>query len=85
MTKVYGSLEDESGIARVSRRVENGVEIFETETIRTIKLAREEKHPSQPRLVISDAMGRSPRFVSKSRAQLNELLENILGEPLGAK
>jgi hypothetical protein len=85
MTKIYGSLEDKGGIAKFSRRVRNGVEILEKETIRTIKLEHEAEQRSEPRLVISDGIGRSARFVSKSRLRLNELLQNIMGEPLGAK
>jgi hypothetical protein len=85
MTRIYGSLEEDGGIAKISRRVENGVEILESETIRTIRLTREAGHTSQPRLVISDGIGRSASFISKRRTQLSELLQSVLGEPLGAK
>jgi hypothetical protein len=60
------------GMERVTRRVKNGVEILERETVTTIKMADTVKSRT-PRLVISDAISEAKLFVAKTRSELGEL------------
>ena len=60
------------GMERVTRRVKNGVEIVERETVTTIKTAHHSRNRT-PRLVISDAISEAKLFVAKTRSELGEL------------
>jgi hypothetical protein len=91
MVKVSGNINGIEGIERISRRVQSGVEIFERETLKKIKI---DEAPSEadthvnPRLVVSDSQSRSQRFISKSRSQLVELdalMKSIIRKPLDIK
>ena len=67
---------------RFSRRLQNGVEILEHETHRTITFdeGRYESRNSQPRLVIGDALTATRTFIAKTRSDirgLNSLLRSI--------
>ena len=77
---------------RISRRLENGVEIVESEIKRSIKFEdgtyKMSKLTSPTRLVVSDAINRSKLFVTKSRSQLGDVdsfLRNIIRRPAEAK
>jgi hypothetical protein len=77
-------------VERTNRRVQNGVEIIERETMRTIRLEQGEYVNSKPiaRLVIDDAIERSKNFISKSRSQFDELnafLRTAVRRPADAK
>ena len=88
MVKFKGSLNNIEGIERVSRRVQSGVEIFERETLRKIKVdvADDASTAVNPRLVVSDSRAR--KFVSKSRSQLGDIdafLKSIIRKPVNIK
>jgi hypothetical protein len=74
---------------RFSRRLQNGVEILEHETVSTIKVENGVfKMDRLPRLVISDAMAKSKNFIAKSRSQMGEIdafLRSIIHRPMNAK
>ena len=77
---------------RFSRRMQNGVEILERETLKKIKLNAKSNEPAglkmMPRLVIGDAISRSRLLISKSRSQLGEIdafLRNVVRRPLNVK
>lgn len=76
----------------VSRRVQNGVEILERETMRTIRLDGESPvevpKSKTPRLVVCDALSRSRLFVTRSRSQLGDLdslIRSAVRRPVEAK
>ena len=87
MVKFKGSLNNIEGIERVSRRMQSGVEIFERETLRKIKVdAAEADTGVNPRLVISDSRAR--KLISKSRSQLGDIdafLKSIIRKPVNIK
>ena len=87
--KIDGNNNDLDGFERYSRRFQNGVEILEHDTVRTIIVEDGAyKNHSTPRLVVSDAVSRSRKFIAKSRSQLSEvdtLLRNIMRRPANAK
>ena len=62
---------------RFSRRMQNGVEILERETLRKIKLKAKSNESTvlktMPRLVIEDAISRSRLLISKSRSQFGDI------------
>jgi hypothetical protein len=74
---------------RFSRRLQNGVEILEHDTVRTIKVENGVfKMDRLPRLVISDVMAKSKNFIAKSRSQMGEIdafLRSIIHRPMNAK
>ena len=78
-------------VERFSRRIQNGVEIVEKETISSIRVENGSyinSKPRLPRLVISDAVVRSKDLISKSRnqiADLNHFLRSITRRPADAK
>ena len=78
-----------NGFERFSRRLQNGVEILEHDTVRTIKVENGVfKMDRLPRLVISDAMAKSKNFIAKSRSQMGEIdafLRSIIHRPMNAK
>lgn len=70
---------------RFSRRVENGVRIFEHETVTTIKIDGDRYVTGgahrEPRLVIGDAVSRANLFVAKTRSDIRDLdnfLQNVI-------
>ena len=77
------------GFERFSRRLENGVEILEHDTVRTIKVEYGVfKMDRPPRLVVSDAFAKSKNFIAKSRSQMGEIdafLRSIIHRPINAK
>lgn len=87
MVKFKGNLNNIDGIERVSRRVQSGVEIFERETLRKIRVdAAEVEMAVNPRLVVSNSRAR--KFVSKSRSQLGDIdafLKSIIRKPVNIK
>jgi hypothetical protein len=64
-------------VERSSRRMQNGVEIIESETQRSIRFENDAYKNSQPvsatQLVVSDAINKSKLFISKSRSQLGDI------------
>jgi hypothetical protein len=78
-----------NGFERFSRRLQNGVEIIEHDTIRTIKLEDGTFKMKRPtRLVISDAFNRSRDLIAKSRSQLGEVdtfLKSVIRRPIESK
>ena len=78
-----------NGFERFSRRSQNGVEIIEHDTIRTIKLEDGTFKMKRPtRLVISDAFNRSRDLIAKSRSQLGEVdtfLKSVIRRPIESK
>lgn len=76
---------------RFSRRMQDGVEILERETLKTIRLNRRSQEPAfktMPRLVIEDAISRSKLIISKSRSQLGDIdafLRSVARRPLDLK
>ena len=60
-----------------SRRIQNGVEIIESETQRSIRFENDAYKNSKPvrptQLVVSDAINRSKLFISKSRSQIGDI------------
>jgi hypothetical protein len=64
-------------VERSSRRMQNGVEIIERETQRSIRFEDDTYKNSQPvsatQLVVSEAINKSKTFISKSRSQLGEI------------
>jgi hypothetical protein len=77
---------------RTTRRIVNGVEILERESIGTIRLQNGAYVNSGsvrlPRLVVSDAINRSKLFITKSRAQLGDIdafIRNISRKPAEVK
>ena len=64
-------------VERSSRRMQNGVEIIESETQRSIRFEDDTYKNSRPagptQLVVSDAINKSKLFISKSRSQLGEI------------
>jgi len=87
MVKFKGNLNNIEGIERVSRRMQSGVEIYERETLRKIKVdAAEADTAVNPRLVVSDSRAR--KFISKSRSQLGDIdafLKSIVRRPVDIK
>jgi len=78
-----------NGFERFSRRLQNGVEILEHDTVRTIKVENGVfKMDRPPRLVVSDALAKSKNFIAKSRSQMGEIdafLRSIIHRPIAAK
>jgi hypothetical protein len=81
-----------TGVERTSRRVQNGVEIIERESVRTIRFEDDAYINSGtgtlPRLVIEDAISRSKLFITRSRSQLGDIdafLRTIVRRPIEAK
>ena len=77
---------------RFSRRMQNGVEILERETLRKIKLKAKSNESTvlktMPRLVIEDAISRSRLLISKSRSQFGDIdafLRSAIRRPLNVK
>ena len=72
------------GMERISQRVQDAVEIFERETIRTIKLNNDHNAMSiaaEPKLVIDDALTATKVFISKARSEaggLNSVLSEVM-------
>lgn len=64
-------------VERSSRRMQNGVEIIESETQRSIRFEDNAYINSKPvsatQLVVSDAINKSKLFISKSRSQLGDV------------
>ena len=88
MVKFKGNLNNIEGIERISRRMQSGVEIFERETLRRIKVdaCSEAETSVNPRLVVSDSRAR--KIVSKSRSQLGDIdafLKSITRKPINIK
>lgn len=88
MVMFKGNLNNIEGIERISRRVQSGVEIFERETLRRIKVdaCSEAETSVNPRLVVSDSRAR--KIVSKSRSQLGDIdafLKSITRKPINIK
>ena len=88
MVMFKGNLNNIEGIERISRRMQSGVEIFERETLRRIKVdaGREAETAVNPRLVVSDSRAR--KIVSKSRSQLGDIdafLKSITRKPINIK
>ena len=87
--KVIENGNNSEGFERFSRRLQNGVEILEHDTVRTIKVedgAFRMKRPT--RLVIGDAVAMSKNLVAKSRSQLGEIdlfLKSIIRRPIESK
>ena len=82
------------GAERVSRRNQDGVEIFERETMRVVRPElcggndESPRNVASPKLVIDDAISRSKLFISKRRSELSEvdaLLRSLVRQPVGAK
>lgn len=75
------------GSERTSRRVVNGVEIVERETVTKLRLADDNVTGQPPtRLVVAPSRGKL--FVSKTRSQLGDIdayLKSITRRPLRAK
>jgi len=79
-------------VERTTRRVQNGVEIIERETQRSIRVEGDAYINSKPvsatQLVVSDAINRSKLFISKSRSQLGDIdsfIRNIARRTVEAK
>ena len=79
-------------VERSSRRMQNGVEIIERETQRSIRFEDNTYKNSRPvsatQLVVSDAINKSKLFISKSRSQLGEIdsfIRNIARRTIEAK
>jgi len=75
-----------------SRRMQNGVEIIERETQRSIRFEDSTYKNSRPvsatQLVVSDAINRSKLFISKSRSQLGDIdsfIRSIVSRAVEAK
>jgi len=88
MVKISGNINNIEGIERVSRRIQNGVEIFERETLKKVKVGETSATGScaNPRLVVSNS--RASKFVSKSRSQLGDIdafIKSITRKPLNIK
>jgi hypothetical protein len=79
------------GAERVSRRVQNGVEIYERETKRLVIPDTYGDTPqprSYPKLVIEDAVSRGKLFIAKRRSELSEvdaLLRSLAPRTVDAK
>ena len=77
------------GFERFSRRLQHGVEILEHDTVRTIKVEDGTFKMKRPtRLIVSDALTRSRKFVAKSRSQLGDVdtfLKTIIRRPIESK
>jgi hypothetical protein len=77
------------GFERFSRRLQNGVEILEHDTVRTIKVENGTfKMKRPPRLVISDAYSKSKNFIAKSRSQMGDIdafLKSVIRRPIESK
>ena len=77
MTRLKTRSEDLLGTTRVLRRIQNGIEILERETIRTIKVNdgrfMTRALRTNPRLVIDNAISTSKRLITKSRSQLGDI------------
>jgi hypothetical protein len=78
-----------NGFERFSRRLQNGVEILEHDTVRTIKVEDGTFKMKRPtRLVISDAFNKSKNFIAKSRSQMGDIdsfLKTIIHRPVESK
>ena len=79
-------------VERTSRRFQNGVEIVERETKRSIRFEDDayinSKAVRSPQLVVSGAINRSKLFITKSRSQLGEIdafIRNITRRTAEAK
>jgi hypothetical protein len=74
-------INDSGPVERFSRRLENGVEIIEHETVATIKMhgdRYETVSPRRsPRLVVEDAVSATRNIISKTRSEIAGL-DNIL-------
>ena len=74
-----------------SRRLENGVEIFEKETHQVVTVNAREgmAAPAEVRLVIGDAISSATKlFIAKTRSEiggLDALLKTLTGPELGTK
>lgn len=70
------------GMERVSRRVQEAVEIFERETVRTIRMQNGPKTnalTAATKLVIDDALSATKIFIAKARSEANGL-NSVLNE-----
>jgi hypothetical protein len=87
--KVIENGNDSTGFERFSRRLQNGVEILEHETVHTIKVEDGTFKMKRPtRLVVSDAFTRSKNFIAKSRSQMGDIdafLKSIIRHPIESK
>ena len=79
-------------VERSSRRMQNGVEIIERETQRSIRFEDNTYKNSRPvratQLVVSEAISKSKLFISKSRSQLGDIdsfIRNIARRTIEAK
>ena len=77
---------------RFTRRVQNGVEILERETIQTMNANASENEGmtarKTPRLVVGDTPSAPRVIITKSRSQLREIdafLQSIVRRPLSIK
>ena len=85
-------INDSGPVERFSRRIENGVEIVEHETVTTIKVndGRYETVPIRrgPRLVIGDAVTATKNIVAKTRSEisgLDSILRCTTGKPVHSR
>ena len=69
--------DDREGIERSSRRLENGVEIFERETVSTIRVVDghfvTDPNSRRSKLVIGENRPAADTIVTKKRSELSEL------------
>jgi len=79
-------------VERNTRRMQNGVEIIERETRRSIRFENNSYKNSRPvratQLVISDAINKSKLLISKSRSQLGDIdsfIRSIVSRTADAK
>ena len=79
-------------VERSSRRMQNGVEIIESETQRSIRFEDNTYKNSRParatQLIVSDALNKSKLFISKSRSQLGDIdtfIRNLARRAVEAK
>lgn len=82
-------IEKGNGSERFSRRLENGVEILEHETIRTITINGDRYETAAiavaPRLVVGDTRSRAELFIAKTRSDIRDLdtfLRSVVHSPL---
>ena len=71
------------GMERVSRRVQEAVEIFERETVKIIRLEDAPRLAAAPKLIIEEALSATKVFIAKARSEaggLNTVLREITGE-----
>jgi hypothetical protein len=87
--KVIENGNNSNGFERFSRRLQNGVEIIEHDTVHTIRVENGTFKMKRPtRLIISDAVTRSKDLIAKSRSQLGDIdafLKSVIRRPIESK